>query len=62
VNRAGILRGLDRRDDALVAVADVIERFEDDQDETIQQFVTQARDHQAALLEAPDPEDDTNAA
>jgi tetratricopeptide (TPR) repeat protein len=53
-NKAGVLRGLDRRDEARSAFTELIDRFADDQDETIQELVAQANDHRAALLDAPD--------
>jgi tetratricopeptide (TPR) repeat protein len=55
VNKAGILRELDRGAEALVALGELIARFEDDPDEPILDFVGEAREHRAALLEDPVP-------
>jgi hypothetical protein len=58
VNKAGILRELDRGAEALVALGDLIARFEADQDEAIVDFVGEAREHRAALLEDQGPADE----
>jgi tetratricopeptide (TPR) repeat protein len=58
VNKAGILRELDRGPEALVALGVLIARFADDDDEAILDFVGEAREHRAALLEDPGPADD----
>jgi tetratricopeptide (TPR) repeat protein len=58
VNKAGILRELDRGAEALVTLGDLIARFEDDRDEAIIDFVGEAREHRAALLEGPGPADE----
>lgn len=59
-NKAGVLRELDRHGDALAALSELIERYSDDRDKTIQELVAQAADHRTALLESADPGDDAD--
>ncbi|HWH11642.1 MAG TPA: hypothetical protein VG165_10990 [Solirubrobacteraceae bacterium] len=53
VNKAGVLRELDRRDAAVATFDEVISGFADDDDAAIQGFVEQARYHRAGLLAEP---------
>jgi tetratricopeptide (TPR) repeat protein len=57
VNKAGVLQELDRRDEALDTLTGLIARFEDDDDETIQNFVTQAHYQRDLLVGGPDDEE-----
>jgi tetratricopeptide (TPR) repeat protein len=59
VNKAGVLGELDRPDDAVAALTELIDRFEDDPDEVIQKFVAAAREQRARLLERPAGADET---
>jgi hypothetical protein len=54
VNKAGILRELDRPDEAVATLNGLIARYEDDDDDGIQNFVTQARYQRGLLVDRPD--------